>query len=506
MNKEDQIKIMYNNNKYSSKPRTGSSPRSGFGAGRPGSTGGFRKPNSKPNFTSHKPTNAPRSYDSNGPRSDSSAPRSYSNTSSQPRYGSRPQYGGSNSSNSQGGSFGESRSQFRGGGGAFQPRSGFAPNRGSGRPQGRKIKFFNDINKFIKKAAPITQEAYAPTHSFEDFDLLGPVKENIITRGYTQPTAIQDQAIKPIMAGKDVIGLANTGTGKTAAFLIPIINNIFKNRDKKALIIAPTRELAVQINTEFRNFAQGLRVYSTIITGGANMYRQISEIRRNPHVVIATPGRLKDLVKQNVLHLEDFSIFVLDEVDLMVDIGFIDDIKFFLSYLPKERQSLFFSATLSPKINDILRRFVNDPITVSVKMQDTADNVEQDVVRVISRDKKVEQLHDLLISDGFDKVLIFGRTKHGVENLYKELETRGFKVGALHGNKNQGARRRVLESFKRDEISILLATDVASRGLDIDNVTHVINYELPESYEDYIHRIGRTGRANKRGNALTFVD
>jgi superfamily II DNA/RNA helicase len=369
------------------------------------------------------------------------------------------------------------------------------------------MKFFADINKFIKKAAPVTnQDSYTPTHSFDDLGLIGPVKENIITRGYTAPTAIQDQAIKPILEGKDVIGLANTGTGKTAAFLIPIINTIFTSRDKKALIIAPTRELAIQINTEFRNFAQGLRVYSTIVTGGANMHRQISEIRRNPHVVIATPGRLKDLVQQNVLHLEDFSIFVLDEVDLMVDIGFIEDIKFFISYLPKVRQSLFFSATISPKISDVLRRFVNDPITVSVKMQDTSDNVEQNVVKVISRDKKVDQLHDLLISDGFDKVLIFGRTKHGVEDLYKQLEGRGFKVGALHGNKNQGARRRVLESFKRDEISILLATDVASRGLDIDDVTHVINYELPESYEDYIHRIGRTGRANKQGTALTFID
>lgn len=484
MNKDDKLKKMYNSNNSFRKP--GGFKSSGSAFSRP-------RPAGKPNFTSHKPTNAPRSSDRDG------APQS--------SFGSRPQYNGSNSSNRQGGFSAQSRPQFRGGGGAFQPRAGFAPNRGMGRPQGRKIKFFNDVSKFIKKASDVTtQDSYTPTHTFDDFDLLGPVKENIIARGYTAPTAIQDQAIKPIMEGKDVIGLANTGTGKTAAFLIPIINNIFRNRDKKALIIAPTRELAVQINTEFRNFSQGLRVYSTIVTGGANMHRQISEIRRNPHVVIATPGRLKDLVKQNVLHLEDFSIFVLDEVDLMVDIGFIEDIKFFLSYLPKERQSLFFSATISPKISDILRRFVNDPITVSVKMQDTSDNVEQNVVRVISREKKVDQLHDLLISDGFDKVLIFGRTKHGVEDLYKQLEGRGFKVGALHGNKNQGARRRVLESFKRDEISILLATDVASRGLDIDDVTHVINYELPESYEDYIHRIGRTGRANKRGNALTFID
>jgi ATP-dependent RNA helicase RhlE len=201
-----------------------------------------------------------------------------------------------------------------------------------------------------------------------------------------------------------------------------------------------------------------------------------------------------------------FSIFVLDEVDLMVDIGFIDTVRFFISLLPKERQSLFFSATISPKIRMVLDDFVNNPVTVSVKQQDTSANVDQDVIKVIHRETKVDQLHDVLIQDGFDKVLVFGRTKHSVDALFKELLFRGFKAGAIHGNKTQGQRRRVLESFKQNEIKILLATDVASRGLDIPDVTHVINYELPESYDDYIHRIGRTGRANKTGTALTFID
>ncbi len=492
-----------NSGEFSSRRSGDNSPYSARLSG-----GGFSRsrPTNKPNFVSHKPTNAPRSYGSSAPRSYDS--HGSATSSSQPRYGSRPQYGGSNSSNRQGGYSSETpRGQFRGGGGAFQPRNnGYGQNRGFGRPQGRKIKFFSDINAFVKKATSSTEEVYNPRFQFNDFPLTTPVKENIASKGYLNPTPIQDQAINPILEGKDVIGLANTGTGKTAAFLIPLINNIFKNRDQKAIILAPTRELAVQINTEFRSLAQGLRVYSALITGGSSMNKQIFEVRRNPHVIIATPGRLKDLIQKNIVHLDEFSIFVLDEVDLMVDIGFIDDIRFFISYLPEKRQSLFFSATLSPKINDILRRFVQDPITVSVKKQESSNNVDQDVIRTISREKKVDQLHDLLISDGFDKVLIFGRTKHGVDDLHKALEGRGFKVGALHGNKNQGARRRVLESFKRDEISILLATDVASRGLDIDNVTHVINYELPESYEDYIHRIGRTGRANKKGTALTFID
>ena len=190
----------------------------------------------------------------------------------------------------------------------------------------------------------------------------------------------------------------------------------------------------------------------------------------------------------------------------MVDIGFVADVKFFCGLLPKIRQSLFFSATISPKIREILSNFVQNPVTVSVKTQDTAENVDQDVVRVLNRDKKVDQLHDLLIKQEFEKVLIFGKTKHGIEKLNRELEHRGFKVGSIHGNKKQSQRQRVLQSFKRDEIDILLATDVASRGLDIPDVTHVINYDLPQTYDDYVHRIGRTGRAGKTGIALTFVE
>jgi len=189
----------------------------------------------------------------------------------------------------------------------------------------------------------------------------------------------------------------------------------------------------------------------------------------------------------------------------MVDIGFLADVKYFISKMPRIRQSLFFSATIPPKITGILQSFVTNPLTISIKKQDTSENVDQDVIKVGDPAKKIDQLHDLLIKEGFDKVLIFGRTKHGVDKLYRELEYRGFKIGAIHGNKSQGQRQRILQSFKRDEIQILLATDVASRGIDIDNVTHVINYDLPQTFEDYIHRIGRTGRAGKTGTALTFV-
>ncbi len=396
----------------------------------------------------------------------------------------------------------------------YTPHKSFNNNGYSGRRSGgfqhrprNQGKSSLDSSVFVKRASDnVAQPLVQNTHtSFADFNLTNPVKDNIAAHGYTLPTPVQDLAIAPILEGRDLIGLANTGTGKTAAFLIPIIDKIFKLREQRALIIAPTRELAFQINEEFRSFAKDLKVYSAVAIGGANMGRQIYDIRRNPHVVIGTPGRLKDLIRQNVLHLDDYSIFVLDEVDLMVDIGFIQDVKYFISLLPPVRQSLFFSATISPKVTEILRAFVKDPVTVSVKKQDTPENVDQDVVKVENGGQKLDMLHDLLIKEGFDKVLVFGRTKHGIEKLYKELTVRGFKVGAIHGNKRQGQRLRTLKSFKQNEIQILLATDVASRGLDIDNVTHVINYDPPQTYEDYIHRIGRTGRADKKGTALTFI-
>jgi ATP-dependent RNA helicase RhlE len=363
-----------------------------------------------------------------------------------------------------------------------------------------------DINMFIKKATPVTiEEGNTTNASFEDFNLISPLKINIKNQGYNEPTMIQSQAIKPILEGRDVIGLAATGTGKTAAFLIPLINKLFTQRDQRALIIVPTRELAVQIREEVKSLTVNMHLYSAFIIGGANMKRQMMDLRRDPQIVIATPGRLKDLIERKAIYLQDYSNIVLDEVDLMVDIGFIRDIKLFISLMPKQRQSLFFSATIPYKVSEVLKSFVVDPVTISVKKQITSENVEQDVIKVERPEKKLDQLHDLLIKDGFDKVLIFGKTKHGIEKLNNELSFRGFKVGAIHGNKRQSQRQRVLESFKRDEIQILLATDVASRGLDIDNVTHVINYDLPQTYDDYVHRIGRTGRAGKVGTALTFV-
>ena len=377
-------------------------------------------------------------------------------------------------------------------------------SRGNG--NGRFNKFFNPQNMVTTSQDVAPQEEYTAKYRFSDFPLDAALQNNIQKKNYGAPTPVQDQAIIPILEGRDVIGIANTGTGKTAAFLIPLINAVIKNRHKKILIVAPTRELAVQIEDEFIDFSRGLGLYSVLCIGGTNLNRQRNALRRTHHFVIGTPGRLKDLVKTRDLELFAFACVVLDEADHMVDIGFIHDIKFLIGQLPATRQSLFFSATIDGKVKEVLQAFVKNPVTVSVAKRATAENITQKVVKVIDRHKKVDQLHDLLIQAEFTRVLIFGKTKWGVQKLSDELIHRGFKAGVIHGNKNQNQRLRTLEQFKRNDISILLATDVASRGLDIRDVSHVINYDMPATEDDYIHRIGRTGRADKKGTAYTFVD
>lgn len=344
------------------------------------------------------------------------------------------------------------------------------------------------------------------TLKFEDMGLIPELKVNIARKGYVHSTPIQSGTIPALLLGRDVIGVANTGTGKTAAFLIPLIQKVYQNLEEKVLILTPTRELAVQIFQELKELSPNMGFRGALTVGGMSVERQQYDLSRKPHFVIATPGRLKDFVRTRQINLQEFKTVVLDEADRMVDIGFIRDIKYFISMLPSERQSLFFSATISSKVREILVDFVKDPVTVSVKKQETAATINQDIIRVLDKSKKVDQLHDVLLKEGVDKVLIFGRTKWGIEKLTRELTSRGFKTGSIHGNKRQSQRQRTLDMFKNNEISILLATDVASRGLDIVGVSHVINFDAPATYEDYVHRIGRTGRANKQGNALTFIE
>jgi ATP-dependent RNA helicase RhlE len=364
-----------------------------------------------------------------------------------------------------------------------------------------------DVSRFVNKPTVITEEAevFTPEHAFDDFQIEESLKKVIAGRKFTTPTPIQDKIIPYILQGRDVVGLANTGTGKTAAFLVPLINKTLKHWDEKTLIMAPTRELATQIHDELKAFTRGLGIYSAVCVGGANMGVQIRELKRGVHFVIGTPGRLKDLSEQGVLHFNRFHNVVLDEADRMLDMGFIGDMKLIIGQMPIERQGLFFSATLSPDIQGLIKNFLREPLTISVKTQEVSKNIEQDIIRV-TRENKFKTLTDLLQKPDFNKVLIFTRTKHGAEKLAKALSQSGFKADAIHGNKSQGQRQRTLDFFKSNAVKILVATDVAARGLDINDISHVINYDAPESQEDYVHRIGRTGRHEKKGKALTFVE
>lgn len=407
---------------------------------------------------------------------------------------------------------GNNRSGGASGRSSFGSRRSFghAPRNGGksfGGRGGRKPGSRIDPSKFINKVV-VTEEVeiFTPEHKFIDFQIDNRLKQNIVNKGYVNPTPIQDRTIPLILQNKDVVGIANTGTGKTAAFLIPLINKVLLNPREQVLVVVPTRELAQQIDEELRGFTKGMKIFSVCCVGGSPIGKQLRDLRYEHQFVIGTPGRLKDLIERRAINLAYFKSVVLDEADRMLDMGFINDMRYVMSLMSKERCTLFFSATLNADIERLIGEFLNNPVRVSVKTGDTSKNVEQDVVRVKQGENKIDVLHTILNQKELSKVLIFGRTKHGVEKLSKILVDRGFKATSIHGDKNQSHRQRALASFKNNQTQILVATDVAARGLDIADVSHVINYDLPETYEDYVHRIGRTGRANKRGKALTFIE
>ena len=386
---------------------------------------------------------------------------------------------------------------------SFGPRPG-GQNRSRNNARGAYI----HPSKFINKAVQAADEiVYESKHAFMDFPFNESLQKNIAHKGYQNPSAIQDQSIPFILEGKDLIGLANTGTGKTAAFILPIINKLSSDPSKttSVLIMAPTRELAQQIDEQFRDFSYGMRLFSALCVGGMNIERQIRDIKRRPHVIIGTPGRLKDLMKRNILSLDTVTTLVLDEADRMLDMGFINDIREIVSRTPDNRQTLFFSATITPTIQTLVQQFLNEPETVSVRTADTSEHVEQDIVEAGSKEEKLEKLTAMLQSETFDKVLVFGETKFGVQRLSDHLEQSGMSSVAIHGNKSQSQRARALKAFKENKVQIMVATDVAARGLDIPNVSHVINFDQPATYEDYVHRIGRTGRGGASGKAFTFI-
>ena len=447
---------------------------------------------------------------SGGKRSFNSSPVTRSGSGF--RYtGPAPRPGGSSSSGGparSGGFKGGSSSRFSSvktsGFGSGRRSQSFQRNRSGGGGGGSRFAQRIDFSKFVKKAEKVEVAKYVSKHKFADFPFGEQLQKNIAKKGFVNPTPIQDQSIMTVLGGRDFFGLANTGTGKTGAFILPLIDRVSRTKTEKVLIMAPTRELAQQIEVEFRDLSMWLHVFSVSVVGGMPMGKQIAEIRRGVHFVIGTPGRITDLVKQKVLDLSGFSTVVLDEADRMLDMGFRDDMTFILGKCAAKRQTLFFSATLSPEIKKMTEMYLKDPLFVSVVTGNTSKNIDQDVVRA-GRDNKLDILHDILIKEGADKVLIFRETKRSVDQLESELRARGFKVAGIHGDKRNRERMRMLESFKKNETKILIATDVAARGLDIPNVTHVINYDIPNDYDTYVHRIGRTGRADKKGIALTFI-
>jgi len=402
----------------------------------------------------------------------------------------------------------EQKSNYKG---SSAPKSGgFSSGRSSNyrpsfsaRPK-RVQKEFNPLT-FIKKVEEQpASSVFIPKHMFADFLIDEQVKKNIISRGYKAPTPIQDEVIPIILEGKDVIASANTGTGKTAAFLIPLVHNVLAKKTNKVLIITPTRELADQIQSELDLFKRNTRLNSVLCIGGLSIGPQIQQLKRDHSFVIGTPGRLRDLENNGNINFNKYDAIVLDEVDTMLDMGFINDIKYIIGLLPDKRHSLFFSATIPTNLKDVMNNFLRNPVTVSVKTRQSAGNVNQDVIKVGESDK-VDLLHDSLIKPEFTRVIIFLRTKRSADKLSKRLRERGFDVATIHGDKSQAQRRNALTLFKNNKVKILLATDVVARGIDIDDVSHVINFELPATPEDYIHRIGRTGRAEKTGNAITFI-
>ncbi|MDZ7786405.1 MAG: DEAD/DEAH box helicase [Candidatus Saccharibacteria bacterium] len=363
-----------------------------------------------------------------------------------------------------------------------------------------------DPRRFINVATPLEVEEFTPKHSFMDFGFEPVINANLIEKKYIEPSPIQDQAIPLAMTGKDIIGIAGTGTGKTAAFSLPILNQMLTDTSTQALVVAPTRELAEQIRSEFRSFAKNTRINDALLIGGSNMGKQINELKRRPRIVIGTPGRIKDHIQRRTLKLGFFNKIVLDEVDRMLDMGFVNDVTEILSNVSANRQSLFFSATMDDRVRRLIDNFAREPQTVQIKTSVASNNIHQDVVHYRASSEKIEKLHGILDDSRVEKTLIFNETRRNVEKLSKDLAQRGFSSDSIHGGKSQGQRKRALAKFKSNEVAVLIATDVAARGIDVSDITHVINYTIPKEYEDYVHRIGRAGRAGRVGHALTFVE
>ena len=362
-------------------------------------------------------------------------------------------------------------------------------------------------SKYVSKVIDesISQSKEYEGVDFSTFDLSPELMRNIASKGYSKTTEIQETAIPLAQAGKDILGVSSTGSGKTGAFLIPLIDKIFKFRDQKILIIAPTRELSQQIMKEGISLVRGSRIRLEVLIGGESISRQIWKLKGNPEIVVGTPGRLLDMVDRGALRLNQFNNIVLDEVDRMLDMGFINDIKKVFEGTPKEKQVLFFSATINDKIQRAINDMSRDYETIKLSANTPIGRIKQDIVYFSQTSEKVELLHEILLREEVTKTLVFVGTKRYADRIGDQLSSKGISSAVIHGDKRQSKRKQVLDLYRNSRVSVLVATDVAARGIDIDDISHVINLDEPNDFDSYIHRIGRTGRNGRLGNAYTFV-
>ncbi len=383
--------------------------------------------------------------------------------------------------------------------GQFRPKA---------RPQNRRKQSSVDINLLTQKAIPQEFEDYVSNRTFAEMPLESSLKATIAKKGFQHPTEIQDKTLESLLEGRDLLGVAQTGTGKTGAFLIPIINRLMKSgRNFQTLVLVPTRELAVQVEDEFRSLTKGLGLYSSCFIGGTNINRDLQNLKRKSHLVVGTPGRLIDLNNRKALWFKDFEVLVLDEFDRMLDMGFANDVRRITEAMTKRSHTMLFSATLDKQQQPFIDKLLNNPVEVKVSSGEaTGDHIDQEIIRLKEGQDKFSMLLNMVQQPEFEKVLVFAETKRWVNRVNKKLTQAGVKSDEIHGNKSQNYRQNALNKFKSGRVKVLVATDVAARGLDVSDVTHVINYQLPGSIDSYIHRIGRTGRAGKAGKAYTFVN
>ncbi len=381
-------------------------------------------------------------------------------------------------------------------------------NRNRSNSNTAKKKSTLDPSLLVKEANhSAVEKVFQSERQISDLPISAKLIQALESKGYKKPTEIQDRTLETLMTGRDLLGIAQTGTGKTGAFLVPIIEQLLHNRvSPYALVVVPTRELALQVEEEFKSMAKGLGLYSACFIGGTNINKDLQILKRNSHVVIATPGRLLDLTDRKAINLGKFKTLVLDEFDRMLDMGFIRDVRRILDAMQQRTQTMLFSATLDKSQQSMINSILKDPVTVKVTTGDSSgDAIDQEVIRLKPGEDKFKVLHGMLSDNEFKKVLLFEETKHRVSRLCMKLNKSGIQAEQIHGNKSQNARQNALKAFKQGRVQVLVATDVASRGLDVSDVSHVINYQVPQTHDSYIHRIGRTGRAGKIGKAYTFV-